>query len=481
MAKKSTGEISDLLKEIARLEKEVEKLRRLGPTVQTEGETVIVPEQFKEIFEKAEANVASYFENCEIRPENAEILINGERYVLMRSAAISYEFLDVFKEFYANRGEEEAVRIGNNFLFDIAHVLGKKDGKAFHNIMKLEDPVEKLSAGPVHFAYTGWANVEILPESNPSPDENYYLKYYHHNSFEAQSWIKAKRKSEIPVCIMNSGYSSGWCAESFGRPLTAVEIECEACGADRCTFIMAPPDQIHKYLENEGRATEKKSYEVPVFFQRKFAEDQLKDSLQKKETLLREVHHRVKNNLQVVSSLLNLQQGAFNDPVLQDKFTSSIMRVNTMAKIHEMIYGDRDLSSINIEKYFTKLLRSLSQIYGSDHYNVEMQISIDPTELLMYPDKAIPLGLILNEIATNSFKYAFGKTKGLFYVKLTRCDEHNFYRLVVGDDGKGLAPDVDKSISLGLSLIEILAEQIDAKLEVKNSKKGLEYVIEFGN
>ncbi len=475
---KSTLPVEDLLREITRLEKEVERLQRIGPDIASRGDTVIVPEQFREIFQIAEKNVAKYFESCEIRPENAEILINGERYVLMRSAAISYEFLDVFKELYANRGEEEAVRIGNNFLFDIAHVLGKEDAKEFHRKMKLEDPVQKLSAGPVHFAYTGWANVEILPESKPSPDEHFYLKYHHHNSFEAQAWIKAKRKSDVPVCIMNSGYSSGWCAESFGLPLTAVEITCEACGADRCTFIMAPPDKIQTYLEQE-QATRDAQHEVPVFFQRKYAEDKLKESLQQKETLLREVHHRVKNNLQIVSSLLKLQQGTIEDPALQDKFTSSIMRVNTMAKIHEMIYGDKDLSSINIEKYFTRLLRSLAQVYGSEKCDVNMQIEIDPKELLLIPDKAIPLGLILNEIATNSFKYAFVK-KGTFYLKLTRIAENESYLLVVGDDGSGLPEDLDRS-SLGLSIVEILCDQIDARLEVKNSSDGLEYRIEFRN
>ncbi|MBL7897823.1 MAG: XylR N-terminal domain-containing protein, partial [Crocinitomicaceae bacterium] len=161
--------------------------------------TVIVPEAFKAIFDQAEINVKKYFTGAETDPENAEIIINGERYVLFRAAAISYEFLDVFKEFYSNYPEDEAVQIANNFLFDIAHVLGREDAKVFHQRMKLSDPLQKLSAGPVHFAYTGWANVELLPESNPSPDENFYLKFYHHNSFEAQSWIKAKRTSKIPV------------------------------------------------------------------------------------------------------------------------------------------------------------------------------------------------------------------------------------------------------------------------------------------
>src|SRR3989344_1654178 len=149
------------------------------------------------------------------------------------------------------------------------------------------------------------ANVELLPECNPSPDENYFLKFYHHNSFEAQSWKKAGRKSDIPVCTMSCGYSSGWCEESFGLPLTTVELECEAAGAEHCTFIMASPEKIKEYLtaNQKGKTTEQ--FDVPVFFEKKYAEDRLRASLEQRETLLQEGHHRVKNNLQIVSSCLD--------------------------------------------------------------------------------------------------------------------------------------------------------------------------------
>ena len=472
----ANDEVEKLRAEIERLKEEIQSLKE-GSFNKAAAETVIVPEQFKTLFEEAERNVHNYFSNADINPDNAEIIIHGERYVLMRSAAISYEFLDVFKELYSNRSEEDAIRIGNNFLFDIAHVLGKEDAKAFHAEMKVKDPVQKLSAGPVHFAYTGWANVEILPESNPSPDENFFLKYYHHNSFEAQSWIKAGRKSSIPVCIMNAGYSSGWCEESFGLPLTAVEIACEASGAEHCTFIMAPPDKIEKYLEKEDTIKDTENYDIPVFFQRKYNEDQLKESLLQKETLLKEVHHRVKNNLQIVASLLSLQQGTTEDIEVQKQFTSSILRVNTMAKIHEMIYGDRDLNAINMQKYFTKLIRSMGQVYGSQLNKVKLDLKIETDDLVLLPDKAIPLGLIVNEIATNSFKYAFDDG-GNFHLRLAKGSGEHEYVLQAGDDGKGLPKNLVEN-TLGLSLIEILCDQIDANLKVESNKSGLTYEITF--
>jgi two-component sensor histidine kinase/predicted hydrocarbon binding protein len=468
-------DINELKKEIANLKVQNKKLKQsLGSEEVTT--TVFVPDRFKKIFLQAEQNVRSYFSDSEKRADNGEILISGERYVLIRSASLSYEFLDVFKELYANRPAEEAIRIGNNFLFDIAHVLGQKDAKAFHKKMNLKDPVQKLSAGPVHFAFTGWANVEILPESNPSPDDNFYLKYYHHNSFEAQSWIQANRSSETTVCTMNCGYSSGWCEESFGLALTAVEIECEAHGAERCTFIMAPPHKMAEYLEKEKDYKSSVEYDVPIFFQRKYNEDKLNESLKQKDTLLQEVHHRVKNNLQVISSLLNLQKQNVQDPKLAAEFNTSISRVNTMAMVQEMIYGTKNVSSINIEKYFSKLIRSLYQVYSRPDTNLEFDVKIEIDEVIFNPDLAIPLGLIINEIACNTMKHAFEK-EGLFYFRLIQ-DENGKYTMTVGDDGSGIDEQGLES-GLGMSLIEILCEQIEAELQINNSDKGLEYIIKF--
>ncbi|UKN00617.1 hypothetical protein K6119_12845 [Paracrocinitomix mangrovi] len=467
-------EINKLKEELLALKQENEKLRQ-QLNFSNITQTVTTPQAFQEIFLKAEQNVRKYFSDSESIAENGEIKISGERYILVRSAALSYEFLDVFKELYSNKTKEEATQIGNNFLFDIAHVLGREDAKDFHKKMKLKEPIERLSAGPVHFAFTGWANVEILPECNPVPNENFYLKYHHHNSFEAQSWIKAGKKSEIPVCTMNSGYSSGWCEESFGIPLTAIEIECEAQGAENCTFIMAPPNRIYEYLKKEDSNRKDVEYEVPVFFERKYNEDQLRDSLKQKEVLLQEVHHRVKNNLQVISSLLNLQKENIKDPKLRKEFDTSIARVNTMARVQEMIYGSKNLSSVNIEKYMSKLIRSLYQFFDPTKSKFTFDVNIDVDEVKFDPDVAIPLGLIINEIAFNSFKHAFDE-EGNFYIKLTQKGDQ--YKLIAGDNGKGIDQDVTTN-GIGVSLIKILCDQIDAKLTIDNSTKGLVYIMEF--
>jgi hypothetical protein len=126
-----SSEIEKLKEEIRALKQENRKLRN-SFNYEMKKDTVIVPDEFKSIFKQAQNSVNDYFSNNSYDPDSAEIIINGERYVLLRSCAISYEFVEVFKELYSNRGEEEAVRIGNNFLFDIAHLLGREDAKAFH-------------------------------------------------------------------------------------------------------------------------------------------------------------------------------------------------------------------------------------------------------------------------------------------------------------------------------------------------------------
>ena len=214
--------------------------------------TALVPDDLRPVFLKAQYYVSHYFENKVEKPEKGTIDIHDERYILVRAASMSKEFFETIYSHYQDRGKDDARRVATGFLFDLAHSLGKADAKSFHSKMKVTDPIEKLSAGPIHFAYTGWAFVKIYNESNPTPDENYYLIYDHPFSFEADVWMKEKRKTDFPVCIMNSGYSSGWCEESFGIPLVSVELECRAKGDAHCRFIMAPPSKIESVDRSNG-------------------------------------------------------------------------------------------------------------------------------------------------------------------------------------------------------------------------------------
>lgn len=243
--------------------------------------TVSVPDSLKPIFLKAQDYVERYFQDRQENPRQGQIEISGERYVLVRAASMSREFLDLVTSLYQDRGEKEARNVAFGFLFDMAHAIGKADAKSFYNKMGVSDPIEKLSAGPIHFAYTGWASVKIYPDSHPTPDENYFLIYDHPFSFEANTWMKKGTKTDFSVCIMSAGYSSGWCEESFGISLVAVEIECRAKGDEHCRFLMAPPASIEKYIEKYSTPSSKKpdiygAIDVPEFFQRKRLEDELR-------------------------------------------------------------------------------------------------------------------------------------------------------------------------------------------------------------
>ncbi|MHC4401137.1 MAG: PAS domain S-box protein [Planctomycetota bacterium] len=227
--------------------------------------------------------MSSYFAGRSHDPSRAAIEIGGERYILVRAASLSIEFFALVRRLLGEGREADADEFARNILFDLAHAIGKADAENFHAKMGLVDPIARLSAGPIHFSHSGWAFVKISPESRPSPDENYYLTYEHPQSFEADAWLRSGQKSDSPVCVMNAGYSSGWCEASFGVPLVAAEILCRARGDSCCRFVMAPPETICQHVERHAerepnRVPAKATSGIPEFFARKRLEDELRKS-----------------------------------------------------------------------------------------------------------------------------------------------------------------------------------------------------------
>lgn len=260
--------------------------------------TVRIPEPFAPIFLRAQDYVSRYFSRKVENPELGTISISGERYILLRAASMSVEFFDLVISLYQDKGPEEARSVASNLLFDVAHAIGKADARSFHMKMGVTDPIEKLSAGPIHFSFSGWAFVDIFRESHPSPDNDYFLIYDHPFSFESDAWLRRGRESDFPVCVMNAGYSSGWCEESFGVPLVAAEIECLASGGSHCRFIMAPPSRIEEHLarysrrrsdrRSPSRTWARGAVSIPEFFQRKRMEDELRRSHESLERRVKE-------------------------------------------------------------------------------------------------------------------------------------------------------------------------------------------------
>lgn len=208
------------------------------------------------------------------------------------------------------------------------------------------------------------------------------------------------------------------------------------------------------------------------------AQDKIKNSLREKEALLKEIHHRVKNNLQVVSSLLGLQSRVVPDEPTRKMFQESQNRIHSMALLHESLYQSDNLSRIDFPVYIHRLASHLFQSYGVVSERIHLRTDLDALYLTM--DAAVPCGLIINELVSNSLKYAFPDGReGEVRIELR---EHlaGVARLVVADNGVGLRSDInwETARTLGLRLVRTLAEQLGAKIEVE-SKAGTEVRLTF--
>lgn len=212
----------------------------------------------------------------------------------------------------------------------------------------------------------------------------------------------------------------------------------------------------------------------------KQAEEALTQNLQEKEILLQEVYHRVKNNLQVISSMLNLQARKTDNMALKQILNLTQNRVLSMALVHEKLYESKDLTHINYCEYVRDLGTQMAYSFGYNHHDVDIQYGCDT--LYLDIDTSIACGLILNELLTNAFKHAFRQTKTKQKNKLWLNVEKKgeYAHLWIKDNGSGLPPHIDfyNSPSLGLKLVNGLSQQINAKLEYKNSP-GLEVLIEI--
>jgi two-component system cell cycle sensor histidine kinase/response regulator CckA len=260
-----------------------------APIVAMTLKTVRVPPELEPLFARAEEIVSRYFRDQRSDPQHGTIEIFGERYVLIRAASLSVEFFGLVGELYGPGREAEADEFARNILYDLAHAVGKADAQNFHAKMELVDPLERLSAGPVHFAHAGWAKVEFWPESRPVANEDYYSLFDHPYSFESDAWIRAGKRRASPACIMSAGYSSGWCEQSFGLELVSVEVLCRARGDEACRFIMAPPSRIEAlvagFRERRAPSSNRAAAAVPDFFSRKRMEEELRrarDDLEKR-------------------------------------------------------------------------------------------------------------------------------------------------------------------------------------------------------
>jgi PAS domain S-box-containing protein len=212
--------------------------------------------------------------------------------------------------------------------------------------------------------------------------------------------------------------------------------------------------------------------------QRKRAEEQMRESLREKEVLLKEIHHRVKNNLQIVSTLLDLQSDHTTDPGALEMFRESRGRVRSMALIHERLYRSLDLARVDFAEYVRQLVDDLYRTYKTSDDDIRLELDVDVPPLSI--DIAIPCGLLLNELMSNCFKHAFRDVpRGCVRVSFHRSgDGANV--LTVADDGVGFPAGIDfrTTASFGLQLVNTLVDQLDGAIDL-TAGRGTTFTIRF--
>lgn len=245
---------------------------------------------------------------------------------------------------------------------------------------------------------------------------------------------------------------------SDGRLITAnvtVSLVCDSNGTPN--YFVAVFEDITERRENDRR---------------------LQDSLKEKEVLLKEVHHRVKNNMQVISSILNLQSSYIDDEKALSILRESQDRIKSMSFVHESLYQSETLSEVNFAEYIRNIATNLYHSYGRPQGGIDLQFHLEPVFINL--DTSIPCGLVINELVSNALKYAFvGRERGTIGIHLSRVND-DILRMKVEDDGVGLPKDfdVETADSLGLQLVTTLATQVSGKLSVERNG-GTKYTLDF--
>jgi len=249
-------------------------------------------------------------------------------------------------------------------------------------------------------------------------------------------------------------------------------------------FRIIRPDGSIRWMANTGRVScdvagqaIRVSGVLRDITEQKHISDQIQASLAEKEVLLKEIHHRVKNNLQIISSLLSLQSGYIEDQQTLGILKTGENRVASMALIHEQLYQSEDLAKIDLVDYIQNLVANLFSSYDVNSQQINLHLNIG--NILLCLDVAIPCGLIINELISNSLKHAFPNSKkGNIYIEMYTINEQ--YCLNIRDDGVGLPQYIDpnNTDSLGLQIVAALTQQLEGSLKI-NSNNGTEFQIKF--
>ncbi len=264
----------------------------------------------------------------------------------------------------------------------------------------------------------------------------------------------------------------------YGRAIDGKYVQFEGPAKKKNDQIIWMETFLNPIFKEDGAVTEI-SCMAHEITDKKIIEKQIRESLREKEILLQEVHHRVKNNLQVISSILNLQSSYVKDPNTLSILRESQNRIKSMSFIHESLYQTSDFSSIDFSDYILSLSKNLVHSYSINTGLVELDTEFEKVYLNL--DQAIPCGLIVNELVSNALKYAFpDNRKGVLSMKINEVGSK--IELIIKDDGVGVPKDFDfdHADTLGLQLVYTLIEQLDGEVAFHSKpNKGTEYLITF--
>ena len=299
--------------------------------------------------------------------------------------------------------------------------------------------------------------------------QNYYDQLKHNRiiiSEDAQNDEMMKgldkdylKKRNIEAILDNCVYRSGSVVGMVGHNVIG---KSKKWAHDEISFAESISDQVAQVLADE----ERKENEV-----------QIRQSLKEKEILLVEVHHRVKNNLAIISSMLQLQAYKSGDEELKNKLLDGVGRIKAMANIHEHLYQSDSFTGLNFAENLKKLIANIVNATPTS-VKIDLEFNCEPTPLSVM--QALPGSLIVNEVITNILKHAFKeKNRGRIYTKLYQVEDT--VHLIISDDGSGLPEDFRKkeSNSLGLKIIEVLSKQLDAEHEYRKEKQGCTFMLKF--
>ena len=251
------------------------------------------------------------------------------------------------------------------------------------------------------------------------------------------------------------------------------EVFCSALYDNKGAWVIAKASPLHDQSGNIVGAIES----IRDITESKQAEETLKTALREKETLLREIHHRVKNNLQIISSLLKLQARYIGDEKMEEIFRECQDRITAMASVHSLLYRSQNFAEINFGEYVRETAGELFRTYKTGTAAISLIVHAD--NVMLPIDTAVPCGLIINELITNSLKYAFPELKkGEITIEMNRTEEG--VRLLFEDNGIGFPKDIhfNNTETFGLKLVHMLVKQLDGSIE-QDTNNGTRYVIMF--